>query len=118
MKFLEGHPILKGLFDRLRNSLEDISNNLSENKFEAQCDKYLDFLEFLSEIVTSYEEILGFLEEEPILKVEFYRLRHSLESPLDNCSEQNFERHYEDYQKLLSFLHEIVALPKNKKFFV
>ncbi len=114
MKFLEGHPILEGLFDRLRNSLED----LSENKFEAQCDKYLDCLEFLSEIVTSYGEILEFLEEEPILKVEFDSLRHSLESPPDNCSEQNFERHYEDYQELLSFLHEIVALPKNKKFFV
>ncbi len=118
MKFLEGHPILKGLFDRLRNSLEDLSKNFSENKFETQCDKYLDFLEFLSEIVTHYGDILEFIEEEPILKVEFDSLRHSLESPPDNFSKEDFERQYDNYRELLGLLHEIVTLPKKKKFFV
>ena len=75
-------------------------------------------MDFLGETVTHYDEILKFLEEEPILKVEFDRLRDSLESSSDNFSEQNFERYYENYQELLSFLCEIIALPKNKKFLV
>ncbi len=73
-------------------------------------------MDFLGEMVSYYDEILKFLEEEPILKVEFDRLRDSLEYSSDNFSEQNFERRYENYHELLSFLREIIALPKNKKF--
>ena len=51
-KFLEEEPILKNEFEELRNSLEILADNFSRDEFEAQCDEYLEFLEFLSEIVT------------------------------------------------------------------
>lgn len=75
-------------------------------------------MEFLNEIVTHYEDVLEFLEQEPILKEEFDKLRHSLKTPPDNSSRRDLEEQYINYQDILDFLLEIVALPKRRKFFV
>lgn len=50
--FLEEEPILKKEFEELRNSLETFSDNHSREEFETRCDEYLNFLDFLDEIVS------------------------------------------------------------------
>lgn len=51
-KILNEEPLLREEFDIVKNSLEVISDNFSKKDFELNYEKYLEFLDFLSEIAT------------------------------------------------------------------